>query len=83
MSLGSTYALSGKIILHSKITMSLDTLVNPTTVGTDIAGPMADFDPNQAYSWPAVRWAGTYSGPTDVAMLDAATSFDTSVVSAN
>jgi fibronectin-binding autotransporter adhesin len=62
----------------SKLTVSLDTLVNPTTVGTDVAGLMADFDPSQAYSWPAAKWAGTYSGPTDVAMMDAATSFDTS-----
>jgi hypothetical protein len=39
---------------------------------------MDHFDPNSAYSWPAVQWAGTYSGPTDRALLDAATSFDTS-----
>ena len=39
---------------------------------------MADFDPTQSYSWPAAQWAGTYSGPTDAATLDAATSFDTS-----
>ena len=39
---------------------------------------MSDFDPNSEYSWPAVRPAETYSGPTDVAMLDAATNFDTS-----
>jgi hypothetical protein len=61
-----------------QLTVFLDTLVNPTTVGTDVAGPMADFNPNSAYSWPAARWAGTYSGPTDAAMLDAATNFDTS-----
>jgi autotransporter-associated beta strand protein len=62
----------------SKLTVAIDTLVNPTTVGTDVAGPMDHFDPNSAYSWPAVQWAGTYSGPSDTAMLDAATSFDTS-----
>ena len=61
-----------------KLTFAIDTLVNPTTVGTDVAGMMADFDPEAAYSWPAARWAGTYSGPTDVATLDAATNFDTS-----
>ena len=60
------------------LTVSLDTLLNPTTVGTDVAGPMANFNPDSAYSWPAARWAGTYSGPTDVALLDAATNFDTS-----
>jgi fibronectin-binding autotransporter adhesin len=61
-----------------KLTFAIDTLVNPTTVGTDVIGPMADFDPASAYSWPAAHWAGTYAGPTDVATLDASTSFDTS-----
>jgi hypothetical protein len=60
------------------LTMHLDTLVNPTTVGTDIAGPMADFDPAKPYSWLAATWAGNYSGPTDPALLTAATAFDTS-----
>ena len=62
----------------NQLTVSIDTLVNPTTVGTDVAGPMADFDLNSSYSWPAARWTGTYSGPSDVAALDAATAFDTS-----
>jgi fibronectin-binding autotransporter adhesin len=62
----------------NKLTVAIDTLVNPTTVGTDVAGMMANFNPNAAYSWPAAQWTGTYSGPTDVATLDAATSFDTS-----
>jgi autotransporter-associated beta strand protein len=62
----------------AKLTFAIDTLVNPTTVGTDVAGPMDHFDPNSAYSWPAVRWAGTYSGPTDAAALNADTAFDTS-----
>jgi hypothetical protein len=61
-----------------KLTAAIDTLVNPTTVGTDVAGQMADFDPNHAYSWPAAHWAGNYSGPTDAATLNAARSFDTS-----
>jgi fibronectin-binding autotransporter adhesin len=60
-----------------KLTVALDTLVNPTVVGTDVAGPMADFDPTLSYSWPAVTWTGAYSGPTDALALDAATSFDT------
>ena len=46
----------------AKLTVSLDTLVNPTTVGTDIAGPMADFDPKQSYSWPAVQMGGDLFG---------------------
>jgi fibronectin-binding autotransporter adhesin len=61
-----------------KLLFAIDTLINPTTVGTDVPGMMANFDPNRPYAWPAVRWAGTYSGPTHVAMMDAATSFDTS-----
>ncbi len=60
------------------LTVAIDTLVNPTMVGTDVAGPMADFDPAQSYSWTAARWTGVYAGPTDAAMLDADTSFDTS-----
>ncbi len=60
------------------LTVAIDTLVNPTMVGTDVTGPMANFDPNQSYSWPAARWAGGYAGPTDVATLDADTSFVTS-----
>jgi hypothetical protein len=61
----------------NKLNVALETLVNPTTVGTDIAGPMADFDPMHAYSWTAAHWAGAYSGPTDAMTLYAATSFDT------
>src|SRR5439155_8041198 len=60
-----------------KLTVALDTLVNPTTVGTDVAGPMAYFDPTQAYSWPAVTWAGSYTGPADAAALTGAAAFDT------
>ena len=62
----------------AEVTVALDTLINPTAVGTDVSGMMADFDPSRSYSWPAVQWAGTYSGPTGAAALDAATSFDTS-----
>jgi fibronectin-binding autotransporter adhesin len=61
-----------------KLTIAIDTLINPTTVGTDIAGPMADFDPMRTYTWSAVQWFGSYAGPTNVASLDAATIFDTS-----
>jgi fibronectin-binding autotransporter adhesin len=61
----------------NQLTVALDTLLNPTTVGTDVAGPMADFDPTKPYSWPAVQWTGSYSGPADAAALNAATAFDT------
>jgi hypothetical protein len=60
------------------LTVAIDTLVNPTTVGVDVPGLMADFDPSRSYWWPAVEWVGTYSGPTDVTALNAATNFDTS-----
>jgi T5SS/PEP-CTERM-associated repeat protein/autotransporter-associated beta strand protein len=60
-----------------KVTVALDTLVDPTTVGTDVPGQMSNFDPSKSYSWSAVRWSGSYSGPTDAAVLDAATAFDT------
>jgi autotransporter-associated beta strand protein len=61
-----------------KLTVSLETLVNPTTVGDDVPGTMADFDPSRAYTWPAIEWAGAYTGPAEVAYLNASTSFDTS-----
>jgi autotransporter-associated beta strand protein len=61
-----------------KLTLALDTLVNATTVGNDVAGLMDHFDPAQSYSWLATEWTGTYSGPTEAAMLNASTSFDTS-----
>jgi hypothetical protein len=59
------------------VTVSLQTLANPTTEGSDVAGPMANFDPTQAYSWKAVTWTGTYTGPTTAADLMASTVFDT------
>ena len=54
------------------------TLANPTTPGDDVAGSMDNFDPSQSYTWQFIHWTGTYSGPTDVATLNAATNFDTS-----
>jgi hypothetical protein len=62
----------------NKLNVHLETLVNPTTVGTDPAGLMDNFDPTRTYTWKAVQWTGTYSGPTDVAALNASTNFDTS-----
>jgi autotransporter-associated beta strand protein len=61
-----------------RLTVSVQTLINPTTVGTDVPGQMDHFDPMQAYSWSAVSWAGSYAGPTDASVLDAATTFDLS-----
>jgi autotransporter-associated beta strand protein len=61
-----------------KLNVSLDTLINPTTSGTEPTGVMANFDPSKPYSWLAASWAGSYSGPTDPAALNAATAFDSS-----
>ncbi|HEY1381788.1 MAG TPA: PEP-CTERM sorting domain-containing protein, partial [Gemmataceae bacterium] len=61
----------------NRLSVALQTLVNPTTPGTDVPGLMADFDPTRSYSWLAAEWTGNYTGPTDVAALDAATAFDT------
>jgi autotransporter-associated beta strand protein len=61
-----------------KLLVSLETLVNPTTVGVDVPGLMEHFDPTLPYVWPAFKWTGSYAGPVDVATLDAATAFDTS-----
>jgi autotransporter-associated beta strand protein len=60
-----------------RLAVSIQTLVNPTTVGVDVPGPMADFDPTKSYSWPAIEWSGTYAGPSDAAVLAASTAFDT------
>jgi fibronectin-binding autotransporter adhesin len=61
----------------ARLTVALETLLNPTSVGVDVPRRMDDFDPTRAYSWPAVDWAGAYAGPADAAALAAATSFDT------
>jgi fibronectin-binding autotransporter adhesin len=59
-----------------RLTVAIQTLVNPTTVGTDVPGLMDQFDPNLPYKWQAVEWTGSYAGPTDLATLDASTTFD-------
>jgi hypothetical protein len=61
-----------------KLKVNLQSLSNTTTEGNDVAGAMANFDPTQSYSWTAVKWTGSYTGPTDVAALNASTVFDTS-----
>jgi autotransporter-associated beta strand protein len=58
--------------------LSLQTLINPTTVGIDNPGPMANFDPWGYYLWPIIKYQGTYSGPTSSAALTADTLFDIS-----
>jgi autotransporter-associated beta strand protein len=59
-----------------KLLVSLQTLLNPTTVGVDVPGPMDHFDPTRSYNWLAVEWSGSYAGPADPALLDASTAFD-------
>jgi autotransporter-associated beta strand protein len=60
-----------------KLLVTLETLLNPTTVGVDVPGAMDHFDPTRTYVWPAVEWAGSYAGPADASTLDASTVFDT------
>jgi hypothetical protein len=59
-----------------KLLVSLETLLNPTTVGIDVSGPMDHFDPSLPYTWPAVEWTGAYFGPADQILLTASTAFD-------
>jgi autotransporter-associated beta strand protein len=61
-----------------RLLVSLQTLVNPTTVGIDVPGMMDHFDPNDTYVWPAITWTGSYAGPANDATLNASTTFDTS-----
>jgi len=57
---------------------ALQTLMNPTTVGSDNPGPMANFVPTMNYMWPFISYAGTYSGPTGTpAQIDAQLTADT------
>ena len=58
--------------------MALFTLMNPSTVGQENFGQMADFDPHLQYMWPFITYQGTYAGPLDSATLTADTLFDTS-----
>jgi autotransporter-associated beta strand protein len=58
--------------------ITLETLVNPTPIGSDNPGLMANFDPSKPYSWPIMTYQGTYTGPTDSATLTADTRFDLS-----
>jgi hypothetical protein len=45
--------------------------------GDTTAGLMSHFDPTKPYTWQLFSYAGTYTGPTDTATLDASTIFDT------
>jgi hypothetical protein len=57
---------------------ALQTLMNPTTVGSDNPGPMANFDPSRNYMWQFVSYMGTYTGPTGTpAQIDAQLTADT------
>ncbi|CAN5198166.1 hypothetical protein BH11PLA2_BH11PLA2_37550 [soil metagenome] len=59
-----------------KLLITMQTLLNPTTVGTDNFGPMANFNAATAYQWALVQYTGTYTGPTDSLTLTNSTSFD-------
>jgi fibronectin-binding autotransporter adhesin len=60
----------------SQFHMALQTLLNSSTIGNDIQGPMANFDPHFGFSWMVVQWQGIYTGPTDDAALSATANFD-------
>jgi hypothetical protein len=60
----------------SQFQLALQTLMNPTTVGADNPGPMAEFNPAISYSWPLVTWQGNFTGPATGAALTADTLFD-------
>jgi autotransporter-associated beta strand protein len=70
----------------NQVLVSMQTLHNPTTPGSDVAGAMANFDPAQKYTWSMVTFAGSYltqdttdypsGAPTSALALNAATTFD-------
>jgi hypothetical protein len=73
----------------NQFSFALETLLNPTPIGTDNPGLMDYFharntatagpdDGDQAYAWPVITFAGTYTGPTDSVTLTADTLFDLS-----
>jgi hypothetical protein len=61
--------------------LALQTLINPTPVGTDNPGPMSDFDPRINYAWPFIMWQGNIIGPTSSTELTADTLIDTTAFS--
>ena len=63
----------------SPLTVILQTLTGFTTVGSDVLGPMQNFDRynvNPGYKWQFVTWQGNYTGPTDPNVLNSETVFD-------
>jgi T5SS/PEP-CTERM-associated repeat protein len=60
----------------NQFSFSLQTLLNPTTVGNDVQGAMANFNPNQQFTWKVFDWTGTYTGPTDDSSLTATVLLD-------
>jgi fibronectin-binding autotransporter adhesin len=65
-------------VAGTQFNMSLQTLIDPITVGQDTQGAMANFDNKQQYAWKFVSWQGTYTGPTDDAALSNTVLFDAS-----
>jgi autotransporter-associated beta strand protein len=73
-----------------KLTIHLRTLIAPDdangnpsatggygAVGDMTPGLMSNFDPTGSYSWRLFAYAGSYTGPTDTATLDASVILDT------
>ena len=67
-------------VAGAQFNMALQTLINPTTVGNDVQGAMANFDginpPGGQYLWKLIQWQGTYTGPTTDAALNSTVLFD-------
>jgi autotransporter-associated beta strand protein len=69
---------SATSVAGTQFNMSLQTLINPITVGQDTQGAMANFNPTQDYAWKFVSWQGNYTGPTTDAALTSTVLFDAS-----
>jgi fibronectin-binding autotransporter adhesin len=65
-------------VAGTQFNMSLQTLINPITVGQDTQGAMANFDPLKNFNWKFVSWQGNYTGPTTDAALSSTVLFDAS-----
>jgi fibronectin-binding autotransporter adhesin len=65
-------------VAGTQFNISLQTLINPITVGQGTLGAMANFNNLQPFAWKFVSWQGNYTGPTDDAALTATVLFDAS-----
>ena len=64
--LSTTGSLSVSANPGDKYTLRLQTLQNPSTVGQDNLGMMANFNLTQPITWTFLTYEGSYSGPADL-----------------